>query len=95
MVEGKFRHLPVVEGDGPVVAMLLMRDIPPEYRIMHQRWMDQTQARTPRREAPVMTSPLPQWARADGLTLNPASALGLPRSAALGTSGRRRRTDGS
>ena len=74
MVEGKFRHLPVVEGDGRVVAMLSMRDIRPEYRIMHQRWMDQTQAGTPRREAPVMTLPLPQWARADGLTLNPASA---------------------
>lgn len=42
MVEGKFRHLPVTGDDGRVIAMLSMRDIPPEHRIMHQQWNEWT-----------------------------------------------------
>ena len=38
MIEGKFRHLPVVDAHGRVVAMLSMRDIPLEHRIMHRQW---------------------------------------------------------
>lgn len=41
MIEGRFRHLPVVEG-GRVVAILSMRDVPPEYRIMHRQWTEWT-----------------------------------------------------
>jgi CBS domain-containing protein len=40
MIEGKFRHLPVVGDSGRVVAILSMRDIPPEHRIMHQQWTE-------------------------------------------------------
>ena len=39
MSKGQFRHLPVVGDDGTVVAMLSMRDIPAEYRIMHRQWV--------------------------------------------------------
>lgn len=46
MSEGQFRHLPVIGGDGTVVAMLSMRDIPVEYRILHQHWSDWTKLDT-------------------------------------------------
>lgn len=42
MIEGEFRHLPVVGRDGGVIAMLSMRDIPPEHRIMHRQWAEWT-----------------------------------------------------
>lgn len=42
MTEGNYRHLPVVDGGGSVVAMLSMRDIPPEHRIMHRQWREWT-----------------------------------------------------
>jgi CBS domain-containing protein len=38
MIEGNFRHLPVVDGDGRVIAMLSMRDIPPVNQLMHFQW---------------------------------------------------------
>jgi CBS domain-containing protein len=41
MVEGHFRHLPVVR-NGNVIAMLSMRDVPPEHRIMHRQWVEWT-----------------------------------------------------
>lgn len=47
MIEGKFRHLPVIDGDGRVIAMLSMRDIPIEQRIMHQQWTDWTKGKKP------------------------------------------------
>lgn len=37
MLAGKFRHLPVTEA-GRVIAMLSMRDIPTEYRLMVERF---------------------------------------------------------
>lgn len=46
MCAGHFRHLPVMDGDGTVVAMLSMRDIPVEYRILHQQWSDWTRLDT-------------------------------------------------
>ncbi len=46
MCAGQFRHLPVMDGDGTVVAMLSMRDIPVEYRILHQQWSDWTKLDT-------------------------------------------------
>lgn len=46
MSKGQFRHLPVVGDDGAVVAMLSMRDIPAEYRIMHRQWVDWTKVDT-------------------------------------------------
>lgn len=46
MSEGQFRHLPVIGGDGTVVAMLSTRDIPVEYRILHQHWSDWTKLDT-------------------------------------------------
>lgn len=42
MIDGNFRHLPVVADDGRVLAMLSMRDVPPEHRIMHRQWSDWT-----------------------------------------------------
>lgn len=45
MIRGTFRHLPVVE-DSKVIAMLSKRDIPPEYRILHQRWQEWTNGHT-------------------------------------------------
>lgn len=42
MAEGHFRHLPVVEGDGQVVAMLSMRDVPLKHRVMYQQWIEWT-----------------------------------------------------
>ena len=38
MIQGNFRHLPVVDGDGRVIAMLSMRDIPPVNQLMHFQW---------------------------------------------------------
>jgi CBS domain-containing protein len=38
MIEGNFRHLPVVDGDGRVIAMLSMRDIPFINQLMHLNW---------------------------------------------------------
>ena len=38
MIQGNFRHLPVVDGDGRVIAMLSMRDIPPVNQLMHLNW---------------------------------------------------------
>lgn len=37
MLDGHFRHLPVMQ-DGQVAGMISMRDIPTEYRLMHQRY---------------------------------------------------------
>jgi hypothetical protein len=45
MIEGNFRHLPVV-ADGRVIAMLSMRDIPVEHRIMHRQWTTWTNGKT-------------------------------------------------
>jgi CBS domain-containing protein len=42
MIEGNFRHLPVVDATGRVVSMLSMRDVPLAYRIMQQRWSEWT-----------------------------------------------------
>lgn len=42
MIEGQFRHLPVIQGDGRVVAMMSMRDVPLEHRIMHRQWTEWT-----------------------------------------------------
>ena len=38
MIEGNFRHLPVVDGDGRVIAMLSIRDIPLVNQLMHLQW---------------------------------------------------------
>lgn len=37
MKRGGFRHLPVTDGDA-VVSMVSFRDIPTEYRLMHERF---------------------------------------------------------
>jgi CBS domain-containing protein len=50
MVEGNFRHLPVVEGDGRVIAMLSIRDIPQEHQLMHLQWAV-SRARAPHKSA--------------------------------------------
>jgi CBS domain-containing protein len=50
MIEGKFRHLPVVDGDGRVIAMLSIRDIPQEHQLMHLQWTI-SRARAPRKGA--------------------------------------------
>ena len=42
MIEGNFRHLPVVDGGGRVIAMLSMRDIPSVNQLMHLQWMTWT-----------------------------------------------------
>lgn len=46
MIEGKFRHLPVVDAQDRVIAILSMRDIPLEHRIMHERWTTWTNGKT-------------------------------------------------
>ena len=38
MIQGNFRHLPVVDDDGRLIAMLSMRDIPPVNQLMHLNW---------------------------------------------------------
>jgi len=38
MLQGNFRHLPVVDGDGRVIAMLSMRDIPAINQLMYFQW---------------------------------------------------------
>ncbi len=38
MREGQFRHLPVVDGDGRVIAMLSMRDISSDIQFMYLQW---------------------------------------------------------
>jgi len=43
MVDGTFRHLPVVDADGKVIAMLSMRDIAAEHRIMYRQWIEWTE----------------------------------------------------
>ncbi|MFD0978078.1 CBS domain-containing protein [Tropicimonas aquimaris] len=48
MIKGKFRHLPVTD-QGRVVAMLSMRDIPTEYRLMVERY-EEYLTNAPRRE---------------------------------------------
>jgi CBS domain-containing protein len=50
MVEGKFRHLPVVDSDGRVIAMLSIRDIPQEHQLMHLQW-SVSRARAPLKSA--------------------------------------------
>lgn len=42
MIAGNLRHLPVVDAEGQVISMLSMRDVPPEYRIMHRQWCEWT-----------------------------------------------------
>lgn len=37
MTDGHFRHLPVVDGDGHVIAMLSIRDIPSEHQITYHQ----------------------------------------------------------
>lgn len=37
MLDGGFRHVPVVDGVGEAVGMLSIRDIPTEYRLMVER----------------------------------------------------------
>jgi CBS domain-containing protein len=39
MTQGRFRHLPVTDG-GRLVAMLSIRDIPTEYRLMYERYVE-------------------------------------------------------
>jgi CBS domain-containing protein len=39
MEEGGFRHLPVID-NGRTAGMLSMRDIPTEYRLMHERYVE-------------------------------------------------------
>jgi CBS domain-containing protein len=53
MVEGRFRHLPVVDGSGRAVAMLSMRDIPVEHRVMHRQWTEWTNGRSAKASAPA------------------------------------------
>ena len=50
MMEGKFRHLPVVDGGGRVIAMLSIRDIPQEHQLMHLQW-SVSRARAPHKSA--------------------------------------------
>ena len=40
-----FRHLPVVDGER-LIAMLSMRDIPTEYRLMREKWIEARQGTT-------------------------------------------------
>ena len=42
MLEGGFRHLPVVDATRAPVGMLSMRDIPTEYRLMVERFREYT-----------------------------------------------------
>jgi CBS domain-containing protein len=44
MIEGKFRHLPVVK-DGAVIGVLSMRDIPLHNQIMHHQWTTWTKGK--------------------------------------------------
>lgn len=44
MLEGRFRHLPVMDS-GAVVAMLSMREIPTEHRLMVERYADSASER--------------------------------------------------
>ena len=37
MTDGHFRHLPVVDGEGHVIAMLSIRDIPSEHQITYHQ----------------------------------------------------------
>lgn len=39
MTDGGFRHLPVMDG-GTCIAMLSIRDIPTEYRMMYERFLE-------------------------------------------------------
>lgn len=39
MIKGKFRHLPVLE-NGAVLGVLSMREIPTEYRLMYERYLE-------------------------------------------------------
>lgn len=40
MLEGRFRHLPVVDSADTPIGMLSMRDIPTEYRLMVERFRE-------------------------------------------------------
>lgn len=44
MNEGRFRHLPVTH-HGCMIAMLLIREIPTQYRQMHERYAESFTAR--------------------------------------------------
>jgi CBS domain-containing protein len=46
MIAGNFRHLPVVGGEGRLIAVLSMGDVPPEHRIMHRQWTEWTDGKT-------------------------------------------------
>jgi CBS domain-containing protein len=37
MLEGHFRHVPVVDGER-IIGMVSMRDVPLEYRVLRERW---------------------------------------------------------
>jgi len=50
MAEGKFRHLPVVDG-AKVIGLLSIRDIPAEYHLMFERFTKATGTRDERQEA--------------------------------------------
>ena len=39
MTDGRFRHLPVMEG-GRCIGLLSVRDVPTEYRMMHERFQE-------------------------------------------------------
>ncbi|KUF09807.1 CBS domain-containing protein [Pseudoponticoccus marisrubri] len=40
MVEGGFRHLPVIDAIGSIVGMMSIRDVPTEYRLMVERFRE-------------------------------------------------------
>ncbi len=43
MYEHGFRHLPVMNGE-QLIAMLSLRDIPTEYRLMREKWIEAHQS---------------------------------------------------
>lgn len=43
MLDGKFRHVPIVE-NGKLLAMMSIRDVPTDYRQMNERYLEYTLA---------------------------------------------------